>query len=200
MKTFVTADLHFGHGNIIRHCERPFSDRDQMDNQLVTNWNSVVKPHDRVIVVGDFAWKRPDEYLRRLNGSKILIRGNHDYRGNIKGFEFIKDIWDTKIEGQRVVFCHYQLSEWNASYHGSWHLYGHSHGNAVESPIKLSFDVGTDLWNYRPIEWEQIQAKMEDKERARKIHFDRQNDIFNNDNPHGNRIINIGNNMKYWRK
>lgn len=111
MKTFVTADLHFGHGNIIKHCERPFENRQAMDKALIDNWNSVVGPHDRVIVVGDFAWKSPEFYLSTLNGSKILIKGNHDFRGNIRGFEFIKDLWDTKIEGQRVVFCHYQLSE-----------------------------------------------------------------------------------------
>ena len=197
MKTFVTSDQHFGHGNIIKHCERPFENKYEMDKVLIENWNSVVGPHDRVIVVGDFAWKRPEEYLQALNGSKILIRGNHDYRGQVKGYEFIKDLWDTKIEGQRAVFCHYQLSEWNASYHGSWHLYGHSHGNAFEHQHKLSFDVCVDLWDYKPVEWSQVVKKMEAKERMKKEYYEISASIVRD--PHANRKVIAAINKEYWR-
>lgn len=66
MKTFLTADLHFSHRNIIRFCKRPFTDVNQMDQVLVNNWNDVVQPDDLVYVVGDFQFHPdPDRYLPR---------------------------------------------------------------------------------------------------------------------------------------
>ena len=201
MKTFVTSDLHLEHDNIIRYCQRPFSSVDEMNKTLVDNWNSTVSEKDRVIVVGDFAWKNPQYWLNRLNGTKILIKGNHDHKQNTQGWEFVKDLWETKIEGQRVVFCHYQMSEWNASYHGSWHLYGHSHGNATEHEHKLSFDVGVDLWDFRPIEWSQIARKMEFKTTMRKIWmFDNQgSEMRKIENQKNNRQSLVELNKKYWK-
>jgi calcineurin-like phosphoesterase family protein len=194
MKTFVASDQHFDHGNIIKHCDRPFSNVDEMNDTLVGKWNEVVTSHDRVIVVGDFAWKNPEYWLNKLNGTKILIKGNHDHKQNRKGWDFVKDIWETSIEGQRVVFCHYQMAEWNASFHGSWHLYGHSHGNAEEYEHKLSFDVGVDLWDFYPIEWSQIQKKMHFKESMRKIWQSNRLWI-----PGKNRIKITENNKRYWK-
>lgn len=140
-----------------------------MNEVLVRNWNSVVSDGDLVYVLGDFAWTRPDYWMDRLNGNKILIIGNHDTLNSIakKRFEFIKPLYDTRIERQSVTMCHYQMNEWNKSFHGAWHLYGHSHGNATEWEDKLSFDVGTDLWNYTPIHWSTVVKKMKHKEAIR---------------------------------
>ena len=78
MERFFTADLHFAHQSIIRHCDRPYDNVHEMNEALVENWNSVVTEKSLVYILGDFAWMRPDYWMDRLNGQKILIIGNHD--------------------------------------------------------------------------------------------------------------------------
>lgn len=78
---YYTSDLHLGHANVIRHCDRPFADADEMDAALINNWNAKVHRNDTVYIVGDFLFraKRPAEgYLSSLKGKKHLIIGNHD--------------------------------------------------------------------------------------------------------------------------
>ena len=78
---WFTSDLHFGHQNIIRFCKRPWKTTEDMDWNLIQNWNSVVKPDDLVFDLGDFAFAtnaRWKELLSQLNGHHYLILGNHD--------------------------------------------------------------------------------------------------------------------------
>lgn len=80
-KTFFIADTHFGDEAIIRYENRPFQDIQVMECQLVKNWNEVVRPEDRIFVLGDFAKGDKAELTRLcrcLNGKKTLILGNHD--------------------------------------------------------------------------------------------------------------------------
>ena len=94
MGIFFTSDNHFGHGNIIKYCERPFSSVEEMDAEMIRRWNRVVKANDIVYHLGDFTLlgtKKAAEYFLRLNG-KIRILGttwHHDKkwmpRSNIKG-------------------------------------------------------------------------------------------------------------------
>ena len=68
---YYTADLHLGHANVIRHCDRPFKSVDEMDEALIRNWNSRVHRLDTVYIVGDlfFRNRRPcEECLAELNG------------------------------------------------------------------------------------------------------------------------------------
>jgi calcineurin-like phosphoesterase family protein len=86
MATFVTADLHLNHGNIIRYCKRPYDDMADMNNCLVENWNRTVSEGDTVFHIGDFCFRRMvngiyqgvDYWKSKLNGNLILIAGNHD--------------------------------------------------------------------------------------------------------------------------
>ena len=83
---FFTSDLHLGHENCIRLCNRPFSSIEEMDETLIENWNHKVTGKDTVYILGDLIYrsqKPPEEYLRRLRGKKHLILGNHD-RGWIR--------------------------------------------------------------------------------------------------------------------
>ena len=76
-----TADLHLGHKNIIRHCSRPFSSVQEMDEQLISAWNSKVRQNDSVYIIGDLIFRSaasPESYLSSLHGKKHLIIGNHD--------------------------------------------------------------------------------------------------------------------------
>lgn len=79
MTTFYTSDQHFDHENIIKYCDRPFSSVQEMNDAMVYNWNSVVKPTDVTVVLGDVSISKAGlEHVKRLNGRKILVPGNHD--------------------------------------------------------------------------------------------------------------------------
>ena len=84
MKRFIIADLHFGHANIIKYEKRPFANVEEMDERLITLWNSTVGKEDLVYVLGDFTLSRKKETIKNLvsslHGRKILIMGNHDTR------------------------------------------------------------------------------------------------------------------------
>ena len=71
--TYFTSDLHFGHSNIIKLCNRPFADVESMDAALIENWNKKVKKNDTVYVLGDIVW---DKKARRLLYGKAC--GNKD--------------------------------------------------------------------------------------------------------------------------
>jgi calcineurin-like phosphoesterase family protein len=91
MKTYITSDLHFGHKNIMSFCPvsraRFRNDMDYMNEAMVREWNDLIEPNDLVYILGDVAFlpaPKAVEYLRRLNGRKILVQGNHD-RKVVKG-------------------------------------------------------------------------------------------------------------------
>jgi calcineurin-like phosphoesterase family protein len=78
---YFTADQHFGHFNIIKHCSRPFENSHEMDQLMIARWNERVKANDTVYIVGDLMFRasaHPSTYLDKLNGKKHLIVGNHD--------------------------------------------------------------------------------------------------------------------------
>ncbi len=159
MGLFFTADTHFGHANIIKQCHRPFEDMYEMDEGLIARWNSIVSNDDTVYHLGDFAWrigkKKMTTILTRLNGIKFLCRGTHDGRilKLARYFEGIKDSFFTEINGGQFVFmshCHQEV--WPEMNHGSWHLFGHSHGKLntyAEQHGKL-LDVGVDSHDFCP--------------------------------------------------
>lgn len=96
-RLFFTADTHFNHAIIITYCKRPFADAREMDEVMIRNWNAEVRPEDTVIHAGDVGFGLAGlSCVQRLNGRKILIRGNHDYRHKLRilkqvGFEFVYD-------------------------------------------------------------------------------------------------------------
>lgn len=55
---YFTADTHFGHENVIRFCDRPFSSANEMDEAMIANWNARVKGDDTVYVLGDMFFAR----------------------------------------------------------------------------------------------------------------------------------------------
>jgi calcineurin-like phosphoesterase family protein len=81
MTTWVTSDTHFGHARIIELADRPFLNVLQMNEMMVHKWNSRVDVYDTVIHLGDVALGPIEDslkYIKRLNGYKILVVGNHD--------------------------------------------------------------------------------------------------------------------------
>lgn len=167
-----TADLHLNHRSIIESCHRDFLNVKDMNTYLVQQWNSVAKDGDMVYVVGDLVFPNkgdghdPPEILAKLNGQIILILGNHDdkNRGLLKGLPKIQKVCELLYmksdSGQKMMLCHYPMITWRASVHGSWHLYGHSHGNLTLCTGKM-MDVGVDTHpSMRPYTWKEIEEIM----------------------------------------
>lgn len=50
---YYTADLHLGHANVLRHDGRPFASVEEMDQDLMENWNRRVTDRDRIYIGGD---------------------------------------------------------------------------------------------------------------------------------------------------
>ena len=167
MAIFFTSDTHFGHDAIRRNCNRPFADVKEMDRSLIANWNARVRRTDIVYHLGDFSYKACEgiaDYRRKLNGMIHFIRGNHDLQteGLLESiFDSVGDLSSIKIEGQRIILCHYAMKVWDRSHLGSWQLFGHSHGNMPDDPQLLSLDVGVDCHNYQPISFEMVKEAME---------------------------------------
>ena len=161
---FFTADTHFGHAAIIRHCQRPFKSIEEMDDTLVANWNSMITPEDIVYFLGDFAWRNIGEYTKRLNGNIHLIRGSHDKQiGNFSTqFVTVSDLKSVVIEGIRLVLAHYAMRVWDASHFNSWQLYGHSHCRL--KAIGKQLDVGVDGHGFFPWRFGEIKEYMKMRE------------------------------------
>jgi calcineurin-like phosphoesterase family protein len=166
-RVFFTADQHFGHGNIVRFCDRPFESIHHHDEALIAAWNAVVTPKDRVFVIGDVCWRgKPGEYIDRLNGHLFLVPGNHDSRRVIKHprWRWVKNLVDIKVSGQRIVLCHYPLLTWRKRKWGAWMLHGHCHnGLSHEAPGGAGrLDIGVDTHPaYAPWSFDEIRQKMD---------------------------------------
>lgn len=170
---WFTSDTHFGHHNIMKYCNRNFKNVDHMDQEMIKNWNSKVGVNDIVFHLGDFCFGDILEWEKiryQLNGTIYFIRGNHDKFQNGQISHLFKDIFDLveiKVKDdeaergwQNIVLCHYSMRVWNRSHHGSWHLWGHSHGTLPDDPNSLSFDVGVDSHNYAPISYKEVKKIM----------------------------------------
>jgi calcineurin-like phosphoesterase family protein len=156
---FFTADPHYGHENIIKHSGRPFSCAEEMDETMIENWNrDVESSRDKIIVLGDFTFyskvliQDPKSVFNRLKGEKYLIIGNHDRKPTMDlPWSWVKDVFFLKGLNQTGIWLsHYAHRSWRNSFHGSWHLWGHTHGKLP--PYGLSFDCGVDsndfcLWH-----------------------------------------------------
>lgn len=167
---YFTADHHFGHFNVIRYCNRPFPNKYEMDWTLIENWNKVVKPEDTVYHLGDISFYGREEtgkIVKRLNGTKIIIRGNHDkglHRLKEYGFtEAYENLILTLSNGLEVNLSHYPYYEHyvndphakakhlakNLKDDGKWLLCGHVHEKWKN--IKKMINVGVDVWDFTPV-------------------------------------------------
>lgn len=182
--TYVTSDSHFGHSNVIKYSNRPYANADEMDEALINNWNSLVKDSDTIFHLGDFSFKDPAQYLRRLKGKIIMLPGNHDqmfYKNkkllerfenaamlhevtkSIDGVKFnltCEVKYDDGARGGLIVMNHYANLVWNKSHHGAIHLHGHSHGSLRYPKAMRAMDVGVDPMSYFPIRLDDAIKRM----------------------------------------
>ncbi len=170
MSDFFTSDTHYGHANIIKYCNRPFSSVQEMNDKLVENINNKVGAMDNLYHLGDFAMgghQNVKEFRNRIKCKNIfLIIGNHDNRKVVTEpglFNRVYDLYEYKGANNSIVLCHYALKVWNKSHHGYYHLYGHSHGTLTDDLECRSFDIGVDCHNFSPLSIKEIDAIMAKK-------------------------------------
>ena len=174
---FFTADLHFGHENIIRYCDRPFRSVAEMNAGLVDRWNATVSDSDEVWILGDVAMGHIDEsleWVRGLHGHKVLVTGNHDRcwagrqrapdmwleRYRSVGFDEIRHgTVSIELDGSEVLAGHFpyegdshdedRFVRWRPVDTGSWLLHGHVHTRWQVNGRQIN--VGVDVWDYTPV-------------------------------------------------
>jgi calcineurin-like phosphoesterase family protein len=155
VKTWITSDLHFGHANIMKFCPVTrvgFRDTDHMREQMIAEWNQSVAQEDVVYILGDVAFLPAVEavaIMRRLNGRKILIEGNHDRKllndpAFRACFDQVHPYLRLNHDGQLVIMFHYPILEWDQMHRGSVHFYGHVHGNTTGLEQYRARDVAFD--------------------------------------------------------
>jgi len=162
---FIISDPHFCHKNIIRYCQRPFLNVNDMNQTIINNWNAIIEPEDLVIILGDVApYCRPETisfWLSRLNGKKILINGNHDH-GFIQGCEAVIK-WGAVLDyaGESFVLTHDPIALSKEVVGGCWLIHGHVHNNNTRTYPLIShknktMNVCVEMLDYKPIEMKQL--------------------------------------------
>ena len=163
---FYTADLHFGHTNIIKHCDRPFADAAEMDEALIANWNSRVTNGDTVYIAGDLMFRiagAPSIYLDRIKGKKHLIIGNHDSSWMKKAdlsryFESVSYMTVINNGKCKITLCHYPMMTFDSSYQ----IYGHIHNNKSNfywpllKTMENALNAGVEVNGYQPVTFDEL--------------------------------------------
>lgn len=174
-KIFFTSDTHYHHTNILQYCNRPFENIQEMNEQLIENWNSVVGQDDLVYHLGDVAMggkKKAGEtasILNRLNGTIRLIKGNHetyvlDDSACRSRFAWVRDYYELHYQGKMIVLQHFPLFTWNMAGKTdkqdrpmAFMLHGHCHSSIDKiNATTTRMDVGVDSNNYTPINIDDI--------------------------------------------
>lgn len=153
-KIFITSDLHLDHTNIIKYCQRPFLNIEEMNKTLVDNWNNTISNKDTVYFLGDLAFgrgsKNTDYWLKQLNGKIFFIKGNHD-KSAITEFH---DNHILEYAGFKFYLTHDPDNvpkDWEG-----WAICGHHHNN---KPQEYPFidkwgkrvNISVELTKYRPV-------------------------------------------------
>ena len=162
-RTFLISDTHFGHHNILTFKTkegnplRPFTSIVDHDEHLIQQWNKTVRPNDKVYHLGDvgfLSWTKLAETLARLNGTKILIKGNHDHFKMSQYAQYFKDVRGSHIL-DKFILTHIpihpeSLSKWVGN------LHGHLHSNSLDD--ERYFNLSVEKIDYTPMDFEQIRS------------------------------------------
>ena len=167
---YFIADTHFGHANVIKMCNRPYSDIDTMNVELIAAWNHRVTGNDTVYILGDmfFRCNDPEPILKQLKGKKHLILGNHDGSWMTKGdfshyFASINNYLEVSDGTRGMTLCHYPLLSWKHA-KTTYMIHGHIHANTDMDfwPLLKIRDhvlnAGVDVNGYQPVTFDELLA------------------------------------------
>jgi calcineurin-like phosphoesterase family protein len=182
---FLVSDTHFGHAGVCRFTRddgvtklRPWTDPDEMDEEMVKRWNETVKPSDKVYHLGDVVINRKAlSIMHRLNGDKVLIRGNHDIFRDDEYRQHFRELRAYHVMNG-MILSHIPVHEESLGRFGV-NIHGHLHANRVKKPRGYDVKTGTMLYSneidiryhcvcveqtdFRPILFEDVINRIKDE-------------------------------------
>jgi calcineurin-like phosphoesterase family protein len=150
---FLTSDTHFGHAGVCKFVEkdgvtkvRPWTDPDEMDEEMVKRWNETVRPNDKVYHLGDVVINRKSlSIMSRLNGDKVLIRGNHDIFRDDEYRLYFRELRAYHVMNG-MILSHIPLHEASLGRFGV-NIHGHLHSNRVKKARGIDAKTGATLYS-----------------------------------------------------
>lgn len=171
-KHFITSDIHFSHRRIIEYnatTRGHFKDTTEMNEEIVRRWNETVGVDDHTFILGDVSMgdvTQAPQLIARLNGTKTLVKGNHDRSlMKIPGIQdlFAGGVHDYLVysldKSTHIVMFHFPIASWDARSHGSIHLHGHTHGAPTGLTGRI-MDIGMDCNNLYPFELSAVVERL----------------------------------------
>ena len=151
---YVIADMHFNHNNIIKYCNRPFENVQEMNEYIISKWNEDVSKNDIIYVLGDVGFGSTENLgniINRLNGNKILILGNHDRKRSINSWRNLgfQEVHKKPITVGNAIFSHEPIKVDE----NTLNIFGHIHNKPY--PEEFNDDnhicVSLERTEYKPV-------------------------------------------------
>ena len=162
---FLTSDTHFGHTGVCKFTHqdtnvkiRPWTDPDEMDEEMVKRWNETVRPNDKVYHLGDVVINRKAlSIMERLNGDKVLIKGNHDIFKLEDYTKYFRDIRGYHVM-DNMILSHIPVHP-DSKGRFRANIHGHTHTNKIPDPWYQC--VCVEQTDFRPISFEEIRKRVD---------------------------------------
>ncbi len=174
---FLVSDTHFGHAGVCRFLRddgtklRPWDNPEDMDEEMIRRWNETVRPNDKVYHLGDVVINRKAlKTLARLNGDKVLIKGNHDIFRLEDYTEYFRDVRGYHVMNG-MILSHIPVHE-SALYRFGTNIHGHLHANRVMTTAKFMRQeiidvryhcVCVEQTDFRPILFEDVIKRIKEE-------------------------------------
>lgn len=171
-RAWAIADPHFLHPGVCKFLRadgtklRPWNDELEMTNNMISYWNELVKPEDKVYMAGDIAFKRAHLWpLQCLNGRKVLIKGNHDILDMKDYAKYFYDIRGCHIIN-KMIMTHIpihpgSMNRFRANIHGHLHYQEVlDHNGHIDYRYAC---ISVEHTNYRPILLDEVFARVEER-------------------------------------
>ena len=175
---FLVSDTHFGHAGVCRFTEsdgvtkiRPWTDPAEMDEEMVKRWNETVRPNDKVYHLGDVVINRKAlSIMSRLNGDKVLIRGNHDIFRDEEYRQYFRELRAYHVMNG-MILSHIPIHEQSLGRFGT-NIHGHLHTGRVQirgfngKPMGIDpryHCVCVEQTDFRPILFEDVIKRIKEE-------------------------------------
>ena len=176
---FLVSDTHFGHAGVCRFLRedgtklRPWDSPEEMDEEMIKRWNETVRPNDKVYHLGDVVINRKAlKTLGRLNGDKVLIKGNHDIFRLDEYIPYFRDIRGYHVMNG-MILSHVPVHPESIARFGT-NIHGHLHANRVKMKVQFPhketeiidpryFNVSVEQIDFKPILFEHALIKIRDQ-------------------------------------
>ena len=167
---FLVSDTHFGHKGVCHFTRndgvtklRPFDTPEEMDEFMVEAWNARVRPNDKVYHLGDVVINRKAlKIMSRLNGDKVLIRGNHDIFPDVEYREYFRELRAYHVMNG-MILSHIPIHEESLGRFGV-NIHGHTHANRVmkDGVVDVRYhNVCVENTDFAPILFEDVIKRIE---------------------------------------